>query len=377
MHFSDISAVIVTRGDVDLDPILKTLPYEDIVIWDNSQRHDQKIFGRYAAIPEARNEIIYFQDDDVIFTEHEQLLAEYEPGKIVASMDAAWVEAGRYHNLVLMGAGSLCQRDLPAQYLGRYLDNFPADDLFLYECDPILGTLAPWKRVDLGYKVRDDIFRDGTNRLCDQPWQEEWKWRAIRRAERICFFAPVTENCGPDCEDLVRRWQEWWRKRLGEPLAMLSCNSPRKLGPKARNKLRRSAALYDYREFDYNSHREQIDIVNQSKPIRQGKPMQGWYTKPAEPTSKAQLCDNHRDVWYGAFRKEGGELAAYCHFIKLGDLGVINSILAHAQTVGAINGMIEYMAENADVRWINYLRLNDDSLGDFKRSVGFEEAWYE
>ena len=35
---ADISAIIVTRGDVDLRDILDALPYQDVVIWDNSQR---------------------------------------------------------------------------------------------------------------------------------------------------------------------------------------------------------------------------------------------------------------------------------------------------------------------------------------------------
>src|SRR5262245_25366483 len=49
----DVSAVIVTRGNVDLQPILDTLPYDDIVVWDNSKRPtDLKILGRYEALEE-------------------------------------------------------------------------------------------------------------------------------------------------------------------------------------------------------------------------------------------------------------------------------------------------------------------------------------
>jgi hypothetical protein len=51
----DVSAIIVTRGDVDLTPIINTLPYQDVIVYDNCKRHDFGIFGRYFAIREARN----------------------------------------------------------------------------------------------------------------------------------------------------------------------------------------------------------------------------------------------------------------------------------------------------------------------------------
>jgi len=187
-----VTAVIVTRGDVDLDPILATLPYE-VVVWDNSVETDLKVYGRYAAIMRVRTPLVYFQDDDVIFIAHRQLLDEYDTQSagghvtdtIVANMDAAWVASGHYEDMVMVGAGSICHRDVPERFLQRYASIYPLDDLFLYECDFILGTLAPWKRVDLGYAVRDDIFRDGSNRLCDQPWQEAWKAEARRRARGL------------------------------------------------------------------------------------------------------------------------------------------------------------------------------------------------
>ena len=55
--------MLVTRGDVDLEPILATLPYEDVVVWNNAERpFDAKTYGRFCAIEEAKNEVVYFQD---------------------------------------------------------------------------------------------------------------------------------------------------------------------------------------------------------------------------------------------------------------------------------------------------------------------------
>lgn len=178
-----VSAVIVTRGNVNLNPILETLPYDDVVVWDNSRRQDWKIYGRYVAIEEAKHDVIYFQDDDVIFTAHDALLSAYEPGRIVANMDARWVANCGYHDLVMVGAGSLCDRQIPAETFRRYFDMFPLDDEFLLECDFVLGVLAPWRRVDVGYRVRE--FVSAPDRLCMQPWQAATKQKFIDRARMI------------------------------------------------------------------------------------------------------------------------------------------------------------------------------------------------
>lgn len=181
---NDIAAVIVTRGDVDLAPILDTLPYPEVVIWDNSKRPvDLGVFGRYAAIAETTKPIIYFQDDDVIFTAHAELMKQYRPGTLLANMDKPWVRAGKYEETVCVGAGSLTSRILPAEAFARYAATYPIDPWLHYECDLIFGTLAPWHRIDLGYRVRDVAKRP--DRLCRQPWQTEQKKLAMERAKLV------------------------------------------------------------------------------------------------------------------------------------------------------------------------------------------------
>lgn len=178
-----VSAVIVTRGNVDLQPIIDTLPYQDIVIWDNSQREDQKILGRYMALEECEHDVVYFQDDDVIFTAHDQLLAAYEPGKIVANMDQPWIDACGYDDMVLLGAGSLVDRELLWPAIQAYAVKYGWDDDTDLEPDFIVGTMLPWKRVDLGYVARE--FSDDPDRLYRQPWQAEAKERVRTRAREL------------------------------------------------------------------------------------------------------------------------------------------------------------------------------------------------
>mgnify|MGYP003694197939 CR=1 FL=1 len=47
--FDDVTACLVTRGDVDLTPILETLPYRNVIVW-GPEREELHVYGRYMAI---------------------------------------------------------------------------------------------------------------------------------------------------------------------------------------------------------------------------------------------------------------------------------------------------------------------------------------
>lgn len=189
----DVSAVIVSRGNVDLEPCLATLPYGEVVVWNNSEReHDYKVFGRYAAIPETKNPVIYWQDDDVVFTAHEELLRAYEPGRVVCNMDQGWIDGAGYGDFLgMIGAGSLCDASIPAEVFARYRALYPFDDDLLLECDFAFGTMAPFKRVDLGYEARP--FTDDADRLYRQPGQTERKWAMINRGRALVDPDPADD----------------------------------------------------------------------------------------------------------------------------------------------------------------------------------------
>ncbi len=166
---SDVSAVIVTRGDHPeaIGEILDSLPYEDVVIWDNSKREkDEKCLGRYLGMIFTRNELIYLQDDDILFTAHEQLLEAHQPGRITANMPSPWYERTGYdrEESVQVGAGSLMERSMPSKAFAQYLSLWPEDDLFLTYCDDICGILLPSLRVDLGYTILPHA--DDPGRIC-------------------------------------------------------------------------------------------------------------------------------------------------------------------------------------------------------------------
>ncbi len=149
--------MLVTRGNVDLEPILATLPYDDVVIYDGSRRSpDLRVLGRYLAVWEAKHETIYFQDDDLLFTAHDELRAAHRPGRITTSMPSPWYETSGYRGkgIVQVAGGALCERSLPWLAIGRYFAaGHPCDETFLTYCDDVVGSLCPALRVDLGYEI--------------------------------------------------------------------------------------------------------------------------------------------------------------------------------------------------------------------------------
>lgn len=179
-----VTACLVTRGDVDMQPILDSLIFPDVVVWNNAERPDFKCAGRYAAIQHARNNTIYFQDDDVIVPAETQqaLLDDYEDGLLVANWAHGDTPDG-YDDVALVGAGALVNRHLPLRALSQYLATFRKDDGFLYEADFIVGTLTPHKHVRLPFQIRDIAYNG--KRLADEPWQRNLKREITDRARQI------------------------------------------------------------------------------------------------------------------------------------------------------------------------------------------------
>jgi hypothetical protein len=98
----NVSACLVTKGDVDMQPVLDSLsPEWEVIVWDNGARdvtingrsvttHDGddpefsgkrfaqvaelSVYGRYAAIEYASHDLIYVQDDDVIVSDPQAIV---------------------------------------------------------------------------------------------------------------------------------------------------------------------------------------------------------------------------------------------------------------------------------------------------------------
>lgn len=198
-----VSAVIVTRGDVDLGPILRSLRKWEVVVWDNgagkvtrynnassplrwyakveaSGVDDLAVYGRYAAIEYARGDLIYTQDDDCIVSDPQAivdalipLLPEIgwvgsPPGELFLSTLRPPVVCNMpeefrhdfYVDHALVGFGSAFHRDAPEQAFERFNTapmKMPAkvgyreelERLFNHTCDIVFTALTPRVLVDV------------------------------------------------------------------------------------------------------------------------------------------------------------------------------------------------------------------------------------
>lgn len=188
----DVTAVVVTRGDVDLAPVLDSLIFPNVIVYDNSKRQNQMTYARALAAFEADTEVVYSQDDDLIHTPENQhaILAAYEPGVLTGCMWEEWSDGARkqgiedgYDDLVFPGSGSVCDRSVIRNAIDFYLSRYRLDDFFRLWCDTIVGVLVPTKQLDLRFDALP--CADAENRMANMDDAVALKTKAIRRARWI------------------------------------------------------------------------------------------------------------------------------------------------------------------------------------------------
>lgn len=224
---SEVTAIIVTRGDVDLTPILADLApvgFHEILVWDNSGKleipvdvpgpwrivkaaADIAVYGRYLAIEETASDVIYVQDDDCLCPAA-TLLEWYEPGKLVANMpESRWAD---YPDSCLVGWGAVFDRGLPfaafekigfEQGSSPYIEDewtdfahhtfdgptvkFPEPGPLRRECDVVFTTLTfPRKIVDLGFEHLP-WAEDPERAMFLRPWRAAERDRMYELARKV------------------------------------------------------------------------------------------------------------------------------------------------------------------------------------------------
>lgn len=203
-----LSAVIVTRGDVDLAPIVATFEpplFDDVIVWNNgaADHHapemqerteraahvpvvwanaaprDLVVYGRYAALRAVAGGIVYVQDDDCVLPAHSlaALAAAYEPGRLVCNMPAPF--RAHYTDSGLVGFGAVFDADLPQAAFDRLReraidptvetepDGTAFAPAFMRCCDVVFTTLTPMTWVDVPYE--NLAYATGPDRMFRQP----------------------------------------------------------------------------------------------------------------------------------------------------------------------------------------------------------------
>ena len=148
------------------------------------------------------------------------------------------------------------------------------------------------------------------------------------------------------------------------------------VGHDTRKNIRRAERQgYEYKEFIWNDHLDEIYGINTSKEERQSVPMRGWYRKPVQPRHHCEEEIQYRK-YYGAFKE--GKIYAYLHFWVIGDIAILKHIIGHVDHLkyGMMNGLISYAVRecigNPQIRWLEYGTYDKSSLSEFKRRTGFQ-----
>jgi hypothetical protein len=236
----NVAAIIVTKGDVDLSPIVGHVPIEgepylpetigslpaewERLVWDNSAglltrwRHgsfrswwrgnehgdsvqDLSVYGRYAAIAHALDsDLIYVQDDDCILPPEsfDMLLAAYQPGHIAANMPERF--RPHYPDSCLVGFGAIFDRELPSRAFGSYDieaitrwetgDGWqPPKGTFHRTCDVVFTILTPRILIDAPVEILD--YAHGDDRMWKQPTHVSERARMLALARRVRDQVPT------------------------------------------------------------------------------------------------------------------------------------------------------------------------------------------
>jgi hypothetical protein len=187
-----VTAVIVTRGDVPLEPVLDSLIFDDVIVWDNSIQGDKKTYGRYLAAFSGATDVIYSQDDDIVHTPEAQaqILAAYDGRFLTGCMWPEWSAGAKeqgipngYDDLVFPGSGSISNRWLWEDCVEDYLAEWPLDDFFHLWSDTIIGVISPTKQLDIRFEELE--WGNNGNRMAHMDDAVALKTEAIRRAREV------------------------------------------------------------------------------------------------------------------------------------------------------------------------------------------------
>jgi len=203
----NVTACIATRGDIDMTPVLASLPKKwETIIWDNrigvyvngkcvqAVPLDLGPHGRFEGLRRyATNTLCYVQDDDVIVSDPQAIVDSWigsdgpfhAGAHVVCNMPPEF--RPHYPDSAMVGFGAAFHRDLPETAFKRFFDfhhNMSrTDPLFLRESCRILTTLTPRVLVDVG--KTDMPYASDPNRLWKDKNHIKYREEALGLAREV------------------------------------------------------------------------------------------------------------------------------------------------------------------------------------------------
>lgn len=162
IHPDDVTACLVTRGNVSMKPIVEPLMFDRVIIYNNAKRVDRAVYGRYLAAQEAQTEWVYFQDDDVTVPEKTQrrLLCEARRNEYVCNHPPDHNQQF-FPGLHFVGWGTICERDAPERAFRRWHEAGYGQEGHSFDvvgCDIVFSLLTLHRAFDLGQRNMDYAF---------------------------------------------------------------------------------------------------------------------------------------------------------------------------------------------------------------------------
>jgi hypothetical protein len=223
----NVSVVIPTRGDVDLVPVTESFPPKwEVLTYDNGAGvvqtwkgakwgvvadglPDRSVYARYACIEYAQHGLILTQDDDVIVSDPQAIVAAYEqacisqwfreagrPGwtqglrvghldGLVANMPQEFRHDG-YTDSCLVGFGACFHRDAPGKAFEKYNASGrwgEPREMYLRTCDVVFTTLTPRVLVDV---PKENLpYATDASRMYRQPDHVGERTRMLELARKV------------------------------------------------------------------------------------------------------------------------------------------------------------------------------------------------
>lgn len=140
---------------------------------------------------------------------------------------------------------------------------------------------------------------------------------------------------------------------------------------------------YTFGPIERHTRSQEIQAINWSAPVRQGRPMTDGYRQPPTITPLPDYpCARHAVRTYGV-EDACGTLVAYLWIYRAGDLALVSQILGHAEHLEnevmylLVQGVVEAEAERGGFMVYNRFDSGTEGLRFFKQRCGFEPTAVE
>lgn len=173
-----VSCVLITRNAEYPEIIMERLDqgfFDEILVQPNSEC----VYQRYIAAKQAKNDLIYVQDDDCMVN-YRVLFRSYD-GRLTNSMPLEFQEKYKDWECTLVGWGCFFPKSMLSVF-DRYIEKYGMDAHLLREADRIFTHLnQPFNTVTLPH---EDLFQT-PERMCYQEDHYRSAMEAIEKAKSL------------------------------------------------------------------------------------------------------------------------------------------------------------------------------------------------